>query len=83
MVDKLSRSILVHYFTDMLKIPEKSIFGVQVNAHHKFGMSVLRNMYKKCNFYDHTIVLSPQNTNGSNINLLSPHQVPYQTYAIV
>ena len=45
-VDNLSRPILVHYFTDMLKIPEKGIFGVQANAHHKFGMPVLEKMYK-------------------------------------
>ena len=83
MVDKLSRLILVHYFTDMLKIHEKGIFGVQANAHHKFGIPVLRKMYKKCIFYDHTIVLSAQNTNGRNINMLYPLQVPYQTYAIV
>ena len=69
MVDKIYMSILVHYFTDMLKIPEKRIFGVQANAHHKFGMPVLRIMCKKCHFYDHTVVLSAQNTNWRNINM--------------
>ena len=83
MVDKLSKSILVQYFTDMLKIPEKGIFGVQANAHHKFGMPELRKMYEKYNFYDHMIVLSAQNPNGRYINMLYPLQVPYQTYAIV
>ena len=34
-------SILVHYFIDMLKIPEKGIFGVQANGHHKFGMDIM------------------------------------------
>ena len=67
----------------MLKIPEKGIFGVQANAHHKFGMSVLFKMNKKCNFYDHTTVLSAQNTSGRYIKMLYPPHVPYQTYAIV
>ena len=40
----------IDYFIDMLKIPEKGIFCVQANAHHKFGMSVLLKMNKKCNF---------------------------------
>jgi len=67
----------------MLKLPEKGIFCVQANAHHKFGMSVLLKMDKKCNFYEHTTVLFAQNTNGRNINMLYPPHVPYQTYAIV
>ena len=43
MVDKLSRSILVHYFTDMLKIPEKGIFGVQANARYA---GITKNVWK-------------------------------------
>ena len=67
----------------MLKIDEEGIFWVQANVHHKFGMSVLLKMKKKCIFYDHTTVLFAQNTNGRNINTLYPPHVPYQTYAIV
>ena len=83
MVDKLFRLILVHYFTNMLKIPEKGIFGMQANAHHKFGIPVLHKMYQTCNLYDRTIAFSEPNTNERNISILYTLQVPYQTYAIV
>ena len=67
----------------MLKLPEKGIFGVQANAHHKFGMSVLLKMNKKCIFYEHTTVLFAQNTNRRNINMLYPAHIHIKTYDIV
>ena len=47
-------------FIDMLKVLEKGIFGVQANAHHKFDMSVLLKMNKKCNVLMSNINFEPQ-----------------------